>query len=448
MKSKKIRLILLLISDAFGIFASLFIAFLLRIGEPIKFLLNFNLFIPSICIGLIVITSYYIFGLYDKTFISFDLKNLILYSLSLVFISFAGIIIFYLRPFVLGRGIFVYFLICLSIFTITFRLLLFKFTHQILPCQNILYLGSQKERKELYKIISRYKEYEFVNVSENEGLHINPDALNKSLFDPFILEKADIIIIGNCHIDGQLAKKLIEKRLNGIKLYSFSSFYEMLAQKLPVNLVDDKWFLTCPGFEKVGDGFYSKMKRIIDVAASITLLIISAPLIFIIPIIIKIDSRGPIFYVQERCGLGENRFKLIKFRTMVNNAEENGPQWASENDPRVTRVGKILRKLRLDELPQLINVLKGDMSLIGPRPERDYFIKELKAKIPYYSLRFYVKPGITGWAQINYRYGASIEDAIEKLAYDLYYIKNMSLLLDISIILKTIRVVLLGHGAR
>jgi exopolysaccharide biosynthesis polyprenyl glycosylphosphotransferase len=213
-------------------------------------------------------------------------------------------------------------------------------------------------------------------------------------------------------------------------------------------LLEDEWFLICPGFEKVGDGFYSKVKRIVDVAISTILLIITSPLFLIITIIIKISSRGPIFYVQERSGLDEKRFKLIKFRTMVNNAEENGPQWASENDPRVTRVGKILRKLRLDELPQLINVLKGDMSLIGPRPERDYFIRELKAKIPYYSLRFYVKPGITGWAQINYRYGASLEDAIEKLAYDIYYIKNMSLLLDISIILKTIRVVLLGYGAR
>jgi exopolysaccharide biosynthesis polyprenyl glycosylphosphotransferase len=217
---------------------------------------------------------------------------------------------------------------------------------------------------------------------------------------------------------------------------------------LPIKLLEDEWFLICPGFEKVGDGFYSKVKRIVDVAISTILLIITSPLFLIIPIIIKISSRGPIFYVQERSGLDEKRFKLIKFRTMVNNAEENGPQWASENDPRVTRVGKILRKLRLDELPQLINVLKGDMSLIGPRPERDNFIRELKTKIRYYSLRFYVKPGITGWAQINYRYGASLEDAIEKLAYDLYYIKNMSLLLDISIILKTIRVVLLGHGAR
>jgi len=450
MKTKRIKWALFL-SDLFAIIASIFIAILLRYGNTFNISLNFNFVLSFIYLGLIILISYYIFGLYDNTKISLNIESLILYSFSLIFIIIAGLIIFYIKPFVIGRGIFIYFLICLSILSTVLRFLIFKIAYSILPRQNILFLGTEKEYEELSKILLRYNEYDLVHVTENKALNANYYILNKSNTEELLrekLEKADIIVIGDYRVNKELARELIEKRLNGKKIFDYSSFYETLAKKLPIKLLEDEWFLICPGFEKVGDGFYSKVKRIVDVAISTILLIITSPLFLIIPIIIKISSRGPIFYVQERSGLDEKRFKLIKFRTMVNNAEENGPQWASENDPRVTRVGKILRKLRLDELPQLINVLKGDMSLIGPRPERDYFIRELKAKIPYYSLRFYVKPGITGWAQINYRYGASIEDAIEKLAYDLYYIKNMSLLLDISIILKTIRVVLLGHGSR
>jgi sugar transferase (PEP-CTERM system associated) len=450
MKTKRINYILL-ISDIFAILAAYFSAVFLRIGNPVNITLDTKFIISFIFLCIIVLISNYIFGLYDSVIIAFNFDSLILYSFSFIFIIIAGIIIFYIKPFVIGRRVFLYFLLYLSLLSTALRLLIFKIAYSILLRQNILFFGTEKECKELSKILSRYNEYDLVGVTKNKGLNADDFILNKSNTDKLFrekLEKADIIVIGDYRIDKELARELIEKRLNGKRIFDFSSFYEMLAQKVPIKLLDDEWFLICPGFEKVGDGFYSKVKRIVDVAVSTILLIISSPIFLIIPIIIKISSRGPIFYVQERCGLDEKRFKLMKFRTMVNNAEENGPQWASENDPRVTRVGKILRKLRLDELPQLINVLKGDMSLIGPRPERDYFIRELKAKIPYYSLRFYVKPGITGWAQINYRYGASLEDAIEKLAYDLYYIKNMSFLLDISIILKTIRVVLLGHGAR
>jgi len=177
--------------------------------------------------------------------------------------------------------------------------------------------------------------------------------------------------------------------------------------------------------------------------------IIIWPLVVLIALAIKIDSHGPVFYRQKWVGRDDQEFELIKFRTMVHNAEEGiGVVWAKQNDSRVTRIGKFLRLTRLDELPQLINVLKEEMSFIGPRPERPEFVKELKEKIPYYPLRHSVKPGITGWAQVNYRYGASVDDAIEKLQYDLFYIQNMSLLLEIRIFLKTIQVVLFGKGSR
>jgi exopolysaccharide biosynthesis polyprenyl glycosylphosphotransferase len=190
-------------------------------------------------------------------------------------------------------------------------------------------------------------------------------------------------------------------------------------------------------------------KRIIDVILSISLLIFTAPLMAVVALTIKCDSVGPVLYRQKRVGKNGQHFTLLKFRSMVQDAEREGlPIWASERDPRVTRVGRIIRFTRIDELPQLCNVLGGEMSMIGPRPERPYFVDHLSEIIPSYALRHSAKPGITGWAQINYPYGASVEDAREKLSYDLYYINNFSLMLELRIIILTVRVVMLGQGAR
>jgi exopolysaccharide biosynthesis polyprenyl glycosylphosphotransferase len=189
-----------------------------------------------------------------------------------------------------------------------------------------------------------------------------------------------------------------------------------------------------------------RIKRIIDVFLAIIILILAFPLMIIIPILIKLDSKGDIIYSQKRTGLNGEEFTIRKLRTMVEDAEKDEVEWAQENDPRVTRIGKILRALRMDELPQLVNVLLGEMSFVGPRPERPDFNKKLEKHIPYYDLRHLIKPGITGWAQVMYPYGASIDDAREKLQYDLYYIKNYSLFLDLVIAMKTIRVVLFGKG--
>jgi len=172
------------------------------------------------------------------------------------------------------------------------------------------------------------------------------------------------------------------------------------------------------------------------------------PLILIILLAIRMDSKGPVFYRQERVGEDEKKFNLLKFRSMNVDAEENGPVWAKVDDERVTRVGQIIRKLRFDEIPQMFNVLKGEMSFIGPRPERPFFVDSLKNEIPFYSERHVVKPGITGWAQISYQYGASKEDALEKLKYDLYYIKHMSLILDLMVLYETIKIVFWSKGAR
>jgi len=181
---------------------------------------------------------------------------------------------------------------------------------------------------------------------------------------------------------------------------------------------------------------------------SIFLMLVSFPVFIFTAVAIRLDSGDPIFFKQQRVGKENRLFTIWKFRSMVQNAESDGAVWARENDFRITRMGKWIRLLRIDELPQLFNVLRGDMSLIGPRPERPEFVNDLEQQIPYYRIRHCVRPGITGWAQLNYRYGASVEDALHKLEYDLYYIKSMSILLDFNILLKTIGVVIFGQGAR
>ena len=190
-------------------------------------------------------------------------------------------------------------------------------------------------------------------------------------------------------------------------------------------------------------------KRVVDLLVACALIVFTLPLLAIVALAIKCDSPGPILYRQERVGLGGRRFMLLKFRSMVQNAESDGqPVWAAEKDVRVTPVGRIIRRLRIDELPQLLSVLRGDMSMVGPRPERPYFVNKLTDVIPFFAERHKVKPGITGWAQINYPYGASIEDAREKLAYDLYYTENRRLSLDLAILISTVRVVVSQQGAR
>ena len=191
------------------------------------------------------------------------------------------------------------------------------------------------------------------------------------------------------------------------------------------------------------------LKRAMDILFSIILIVLAIPIFLIFPLLIKLDSRGSIVFKQIRVGENGKEFEIYKFRSMRQDAEvDSGPVWADSCDKRVTRIGRIIRKLRIDELPQLYNVIKGDMSFIGPRPERPYFVEKLKNQIPYYDVRTAIKPGITGWTQIKYPYGATLEDAREKLQYDIYYIKNMSPILDIIIFFWTIKVVLTGKGAR
>jgi len=240
--------------------------------------------------------------------------------------------------------------------------------------------------------------------------------------------------------------ELLQCRLKGIHVDDGISFRESLLGKLSVEHLPPSAIIFSNGFR--GVMVYRGIKRILDLVVSLSALVLFLPLSLLIALAIKLDSRGPVFYTQERVGKDGRLFSLIKFRSMAVDAEKGGPVWAVVNDPRVTRVGRWIRKLRLDEITQLINVIRGEMSLVGPRPERPYFVRKLEKEIPFYCHRHAVKPGITGWAQILYPYGATREDAQEKLKYDLYYIKHLSPIMDLRIIVETARIVLFGRGAR
>jgi sugar transferase (PEP-CTERM system associated) len=239
---------------------------------------------------------------------------------------------------------------------------------------------------------------------------------------------------------------LMNFRASGASLHEFTAFYEQFQFKVPVLHLKHGWFMQGGGFDLLQNAIGLKLKRVMDALLAVIMLIILSPIFILTAIIILLDSRGPIFYSQTRLGLNDTKFNVHKFRSMVIDAEKDGAKWAEDNDPRITRIGKFIRKARIDELPQLWNVLKGEMSFIGPRPERPEFIQQLEKEIPYYDLRHLVMPGITGWAQVMYPYGASVEDAREKLQYDLFYIKNFSLLLDFVILMKTLRIVLRREG--
>lgn len=240
-------------------------------------------------------------------------------------------------------------------------------------------------------------------------------------------------------------EELLNCKLAGIEVVDAPTFYETATHKLLIENITPSWFIFSHGFRVTW--FLRLCKRVLDLTASFLGLVFFSPVIPFIVLAIKLDSPGPILFRQVRVGEGDRPFTLMKFRSMRQDAESRtGAVWSQENDPRITKVGNFLRRSRLDEIPQLVNILKGDMSLVGPRPERPEFVGELKKRIPYYSERHYVKPGLTGWAQVCYPYGSSVEDAIEKLRYDLYYIKNISIFLDFYIILKTFGVVLLGKG--
>jgi len=296
---------------------------------------------------------------------------------------------------------------------------------------------------ELVGFISEGEEFEPIAVKQEKILGGKKDLLNIVQ-----RQKVDKIIVALSDRRGAFPlRAILDCKMRGVEIYDMPSFYEKMTGKILIRDLRPSWLIFCDGFRRTE--LTQLVKRASDILLSLLLLVFSAPIMMITTLLIKTESRGPALFRQERVGEHGKVFTLVKFRSMSVDAEkESGPVWAGQGDARVTRVGRFIRKTRIDELPQLFNILKGEMSFIGPRPERPHFVSQLQEKIPYYSQRHTVKPGLTGWAQVRYQYGATVEDALEKLQYDLYYIKNMSIFLDALVIFDTVKVVLFGKGAR
>lgn len=290
-------------------------------------------------------------------------------------------------------------------------------------------------------------------VAMSEANRVIPEAIARdaiyNLADHVVLLNASEVVLALEERRNALPlKDLLRIKTTGVHVNEISTFLERETGRVDLDSVNPSWLIFSDGFSS-GRMFSSAFKRLFDIGASFLLLLLTLPLIATTALLVKLESRGPAFYRQRRVGLYGQGFDVIKLRSMRQDAEVGGKAvWAERNDPRITRVGRIIRKLRIDELPQCWSVLKGEMSFVGPRPERPQFVDDLEQKLPFYAERHMVKPGITGWAQINYPYGASIEDARQKLEYDLFYAKNYSPFLDILILLQTARVVLFPEGAR
>lgn len=324
--------------------------------------------------------------------------------------------------------------------------------------RKILIVGNGREAQALARQISEKHSaaYSIAGFYPTENTDQNSVQLPGQVFDPSIpLENVvldtkvdEIIVAVREHRGGVLPiRQLLECRILGTPVHNLTTFYERLKGEVPLESMKASWLIYGTGFTQ--GQIRAWAKRLFDIFSAGILLLLLWPIMLLAAFFIKMEDRGPIFFQQERVGLFGKTFYCMKFRSMRTDAEKDGvARWATTNDTRITRVGNFIRKTRIDELPQLINVLRGEMSMVGPRPERPTFVDMLEKDIPFYAIRHSVKPGVTGWAQVRYSYGASIEDAKRKLQFDLYYVKNNSVFLDFFILFETVRVVLFGEGAR
>ena len=416
-------------SSLFGILTVVMYLFgFLIIGRGLSF--------RNVLIIVVALLMYYVANIFSIRAKKYSLRELIL-SVGLNFI----LLLFTIMLKILGIYESIVLFGIVTMFQITFRYIV---NIAIVRKQKILFVGENSYTKDLLESIKNDDQYKLMGFLKDE----KDETLKKIVLKMCAVGKIDIIVDFGEELlkDSKLVDILLQYKLNGLQFYNYLEFYEMYENKLPVSHLSSKWFLENSGFEIYYNNFNLRAKRLLDLIFAIIIGICTLPLMIMAAIIVKLESKGPIFFVQERIGEGNKKFNIVKFRSMTTDAEKNGPQWASKNDNRVTRWGKIMRATRIDELPQLWNVLRGEMSFVGPIPEREYFIQQLEKEIPYYNLRHTVKPGLTGWAQVMYPYGASVEDAYRKLQYDLYYIKHHDIIFDIKVLLKTITIVIFGKG--
>lgn len=303
---------------------------------------------------------------------------------------------------------------------------------------NVLVVGKNELNFALREILERKtyfqlkKEIEINEISELNEI-IEENKINKIVVTEEIEDEKTTLI-------------LLNQKLNGLEVYDYFTFYEELEEKIPVKVINQKWILFGRGYRILHRDFNIKVKNIMDYILAIFVAVLTLPIMILSAIIIKLESKGPILFKQNRIGLGNKPFTVYKFRSMKIHDEKVHSRYAEDNDERITRFGNFMRKTRIDELPQLWNVLKGEMSFVGPRCEWDKLCKEYEKEIPFYNIRHSVKPGLTGWAQVRYPYGMGVEDALQKLTYDIYYIKHQNLSFDIIILFKTMKIVLFGRG--
>jgi len=438
------------------------IALSIKIAQWLRFGRYYDIFTAETGASLLALLcfplTFYMFDLYRMDRIT-DYRNFFRRMLlaGLLASPLLGIVFYILPQYMFGRGVF---LICLlsvlflcSVWRSFFRLVAGGKTT---TKNNLLFVGSGETCHSMADFLRQQTmDYDVVG-----RISVDGEKKNSQCPLPLLGNVDDLITVARqtgtrmVVIDHQVLYRksligtMLKSRFAGISIISVSDFFEIAALKIPPREIERDWLPFVRGLNNYADEYRVKLKYLGDIMVSVFLLLLLWPLMILVALAVKIDTPGKILYRQQRVGRNGRIFEILKFRSMRENVERNGAVWAMENDDRITRVGHYIRACRLDELPQLFNVLKGDMSLIGPRPERPEFTKILEKKLPCYGLRHVVRPGITGWAQVQYRYGASVDDSLRKLEYDLYYVKNFSFILDIKICLKTIGTVFMGDGAR
>ncbi len=396
-------------------------------------------------------------GLYRRTLSGDDYNLLARACVSFGIAIFVIVTIYYLLPaFYVARSVLVYAVVFAFLGIMITRFLFYKIVHLDRLKRRFLVIGSGKKAHQLITLNDSFIHRGFT-IAGFLALPAEISIVDPNQIIPYdskitaIAEryKIDEIVIATDDRNLELPlDELLDCKMSGLTIMNIVEFYEREQGLISLENVIPSWLIFCDGFAQ-GD-FRALEKRFFDLFASLILLVVAWPVMLLTGLVILLESRfkGPVLYRQLRVGEKNKPFEVLKFRSMKTDAEKNGAQWAQKNDNRVTLVGRIIRKCRIDELPQIFNVLRGDMSFVGPRPERPEFVKDFNERIPYYSERHRVKPGITGWAQLCYPYGANESDTIQKLQYDLYYVKNYSLFLDFSIMFNTVEVILWGKGAR
>lgn len=450
------RQLVLTAGDLLIINGSIFLSVIIRLGLNVGWDYIRNNLASFLLVGLVFVLIFFFTELYDvrKDFTSVTNIVTIVCASSTAFIitTFLFYVTWQLR---IGRGIFIILGLLITFFIIWWRILYGYLLDQPIFNKNTLIVGAgqagkfilqeiRKSRKTGLKVIGFIDD----DISKKERLVEGVRVMGNRYTLSSIIHKQHIgliIVAISREKHPDLIKALINCSWNGTEIVDVPTIYEQLTGKIPFNHIDNAWMLhIVTNKPKV----YGRIiKPVYETCIALILFIALMPVMAIIALLIKINSRGRIFYLQERVGKDNKRFKIIKFRTMLENAESTtGAVYAKDNDPRITGAGKFLRKWRLDEIPQLLNIMAGNMGLIGPRPERHVFIKEFEEKIPFYSQRLAIRPGLTGWAQVKYPYASTLQQTEEKLQYDLYYIKNMGFLLDIIILMKTAQAMLFGRG--